>query len=416
MERSDSLALLFSVSDSGRPGGETGRCINDEPDARRMTVADAATGQDRVILCATDAGGACNLAPLLPVLKAHELAVTVITRPRLLPLFDDVSGGRADRIVDGEDLGDERLLALLSEDGLRAVICGTTRYASPDRSLVRMARAAGIRITVVLDEWYAYRFRFRVPDTKEAVVFPDAIALQDEVALHDATGEAIPASICRITGGPSLSHLTSWAEGLRKEPPRAPKILDELAGRPVVTFLSETHAADFGSAPGEQGPLGAFIGYTETSVRQSVREVLERIGKPVVVVEKLHPSAESEIARPPATTPVDWRPVHEAHLWSLLWHSDLVLGMTSMALLEAAVLGRRTVSYQPGMIGEERCTAVRLGIAGRVESADELEAICEDVIGNRAFRRDSRVRRFPFAAVEAARNVVELALEGTSRS
>ncbi|SVA69656.1 uncharacterized protein METZ01_LOCUS122510, partial [marine metagenome] len=106
------------VSDSGRPGGETGRCINDEPDAGRMMVADAATGQDRVILCATDAGGACNLAPLLPVLKAHELAVTVITRPRLLPLFDDVSGGRADRIVDGEDLGDERLLALLSEDGL----------------------------------------------------------------------------------------------------------------------------------------------------------------------------------------------------------------------------------------------------------------------------------------------------------
>ena len=59
---------------------------------------------------------------------------------------------------------------------------------------------------------------------------------------------------------------------------------------------------------------------------------------------------------------VIWHTVEGFTPLSLMWHSTLVIGMRSMALLQSALMGTPTASYQPNLIHKERCTAARLNL------------------------------------------------------
>jgi hypothetical protein len=362
-----------------------------------------------IVLCATDAGGIRNLAPLASVCVARGLQPVIVTSQAGVGLWGEPASVGEVCMVDQASSRD--LEALLKKVRPRACICGTTRFVSPDRLLVQAARAAGVRSVVVLDEWFNYRLRFEDPDTGELVYLPDAVAVQDRQAHAGAVAEGVPAHICHITGSPALAELTRRARGLAAAPPMAPEILGNGAQRPVITFLSETHAADYGTGPDSPGRLGPFIGYTEITVRQAILEALRRLGERVILVEKLHPAAadkrETGVDIPEN---VDFRSTRETDLWALLWHSAAVIGMRSMALLEARILGCEALSFQPGLIGPQQCTAVRLGLIPRLDQPDEVESWLASRLGRQAGRQ--RIIFTPdFARDGAADRVINLALQ-----
>jgi hypothetical protein len=361
-----------------------------------------------IILCATDAGGARNLAPLVAAAAARGLHPIIFTSQERLGLWGEEISRAELRLVD--DLSCRELAGLLAAAHPRACICGTTRFASPDRYLVQAARKAGIRSVVVLDEWFNYRLRFADPGTGEFIYLPEAVAVQDLKARDEAAAEGVPGHICHITGSPALAALAGQARRFAAAPPEPPEILKEAANRPVITFLSETHAADYGIGPDAPGRLGPFLGYTEVTVRQAILAVLARRPDPVILVEKLHPAAAADqgagVGVPAA---VDFRSTRQTDLWSLLWHSQVIIGMRSMALLEANLLGCEAVSFQPGLIGPELCTAVRLGLIPKVERLDDLAAWLAPRLRLQA--APQRIIGQPdFARSDAADRVINLAL------
>lgn len=363
---------------------------------------------NNLILCATDAGGVRNLAPLAPVCRARGFHPIILTTQARMGLWGDhVSPGEL-HLTD--DLSSQDLDGLLGLRRPRACICGTTRFVSPDRLLVQAARKAGIRSVVVLDEWFNYGLRFADPGTGELVYLPDAVAVQDQQAWEEATAEGLPARICHITGSPALAELTQRARLLAAAPPALPEILVNVAARPVITFLSETHAADYGTGPDAPGQFGPFIGYNEVTVRQDLPEILARLGERVILVEKLHPAATGD-PEPGALIPenVDFRSTRETDLWALMWHSAVIIGMRSMALLEANILGCKAVSYQPGLIGPELCTAVRLGLIPKVERPEDLASwLAPRLRQKRSPRRI--VVQHDFARPGAADRIIDIAL------
>ena len=349
-----------------------------------------------------------NLAPLAPAGAARGLRPIVWTSRDSAGLWGGPAFSGEIRLV--EPVRFQDLAGLLAELRPVACICGTTRFVSPDRLLVQAARAAGVRSVVVLDEWFNYRHRFEDPATGELVYLPDAVAVQDRQAREEAAAEGVPAHICHITGSPALAELTRRARLLAAAPPKPPEILGDGAQRPVMTFLSETHAADYGTGPDSPGRLGPFIGYTEITVRQAILEALRRLGERVILVEKLHPAAPDKRDTGldiPAN--VDFRSTRKTDLWTLLWHSTAVIGMRSMALLEAGILGCEALSFQPGLIGPEQCTAVRLGLIPKMDQPGEMESWLAARLGPQAGRQ--RIIHVPdFAEDGAADRVINLAL------
>lgn len=363
----------------------------------------------KILLCATDAGGARNLSPLLKGIKASKYQPVLITSPEMLGLFD--AGGA--ETIDANNITPESADGFLINLRPAVIICGTSRYASPERLLVAAGRKSGIGTVVVLDEWFNYRMRFE-DERKQLVYLPDAIAAMDELAKEEAVKEGLPEARIHITGSPSLAALTDRAEQFATNPPDMPQFLQSTGISPVITFLSETHAADYGSKPGEYGPMGSYLGYTENTVRDDILGALKNLNQPCTFVEKLHPSTQEEDADTLFTERIRWLRVRKADLWSLLWHSRAIIGMRSMALLEALILGRPAVSYQPGLLGIDYCSAVRLGLLERLSTPAELEQWCRAQLAASEIRPEGTIRRFPFARKDAPEKVIDLAIATAS--
>jgi len=361
---------------------------------------------NNLLLCATDAGGARNLAPLLESIKKRKLQTILITKKNLLYLFN-LQGVD---VLDSESIDFSLINELIIKINPIAIICGTTRYISIDRLLIGEARKKGIKTVVVLDEWFNYRIRFE--DEKEHLVYlPDIIAVMDKKAKEDAIKENIPGNLIYITGSPSLTNLTNKAEEFVKNPPIKPSFLQSSKSLPIFTFISETHAEDYGSKKGEKGPLGPYLGYTEQSVKNDIMTTFIKINKKCVVVEKLHPSSKEEESDYIYNGKIRWIKIKKTDLWSLFWYSKAIIGMRSMALLESIILNRPTISYQPGLLVEDKCTAVNIGLIEKVSTPSDLEQWLINQFNKQEDQKKRNINRYPFAKKDASKKVIDLALK-----
>jgi len=348
------------------------------------------------MLCGTDAGGVANLAALVAPLRARGRQVVALSSAAQAAAFECADARLTDVIPGDAD-------AVIDRFAPAAVICGTTRYASPDRSLIAAARSRAIRVTVVIDERYGYRQRF-TDDLGEVETWPDAITVLDAASVGEAVSEGVPLGVLHVTGSPALARTVEQARAFASDPPARPPWPPE--GPPIVVFVSETLAADYGTAPDAPGPMGSFVGYTEVTVLAALREALDRLNIACTLVEKLHPSAPDpeEAGREPALR------VRDVPLWPLMWHAHAVVGMRSIALLDARLMGVPALSYQPGLLGPERCTAVRLGLASTTRSADEAAEWVRTMLIPTVPVHRPPSEAFEFAPPDAADRVIRVAL------
>jgi len=320
----------------------------------------------RLLAVATDAGGAANVAPVAALFTPQSRRVYCSDTTERI--FRDC--GVSDVLSWPEGLEASAVLTASSPD---VVLAGTTRYASPDREILRAAGAAGVPTVAVLDEWFRYAERFR-ESVDAPLVLPDRICVQDALARDEAMAEGLPTGALIITGNPALCALADRIERFAASPPALPGFLSSLP-RPWIVFVSEPHAEACGNEPGSRGPWGPFMGFTEHSVAEDLASVLRGTGQPCTVIDKLHPVApESDVAAPLVAQGQVWTRVGRVPTDALFWHADLVVGMRSVALLEAAMAGRPVISYQPGLssyYGPATCE--RLGLVPSTRRREELQ-------------------------------------------
>ena len=318
--------------------------------------------RSHIFVCATDAGGARNLAAVVSE-AGEEADFSVFAGLGTVGIF-------AEHGVDCAILNaPDQLFDQVKPD---AYLCGRTRYPGAERRLIGTARRLGIPSTLVLDDWFNYRLSI-LDESGQAAFIPDRICCPDDQALAEAAADGLPQDRLVVTGSPALALLADQCTAFARTPPPAPSFLAEDCSRPVITFLSETHGDDYGCESGDRGPLGPYLGYSEHSVRRELMDALSALGRSCTVVEKLHPRAAEGGEPPPGDSKVHWRVTARQALWPLMWHSDLVVGMRSMALLEAAVMGKTAMSYQPDLRGPDLCTAGRLGLVDKGRHIGDLE-------------------------------------------
>ena len=324
-----------------------------------------------ILFCAADAGGARELIPVIDQAKAQSLLHVVVSSPVTEPLFTRAGIATHDGNVDSIETAKD----VLESVGARTVITGTTGTPKADRYFTAAAKQINAKSIAVLDEWYNYRLRFEEDDGTMDAYLPDLICCQDEKSKELAMEEGIPEERLRITGSPALARLQEDASALKQNPPPEPSQWKDTQAR--ILFLSEPLRAAYGDAEGERGTHGAFLGFHEEIVREDIADIAERI-EDVHIIEKLHPS--EELKDPPVNAPEGmWTVLPGSDtLIPLLWHADQIIGMYSKTLLEAAVLGRHPISYQPNTKDSQKCTAVRLGLIECVESKDQLEKLLSE--------------------------------------
>lgn len=283
----------------------------------------------KVLAVAGDAGGARALLPVLRLLRASEHLD--------LRAYGPAVGIWREAGLDPQDPRP------VSVSGVDSVLAATSMNAEQmEVEFIRAGRTVGTPSVAVLDGWTNLAERFTSRSGERVV--PHVVAVPDQRARRDVAAVVQNSSVVVVTGHPALDGLLDLRPSIAA---RRARVREEL-GTPqgmVVTFASQPISDLIPPAR-----LGFHHREVLPVVVDAIGTVAGEIGCPILLLVRLHPrEADQEPHLPAAPAGVTVRISPPLDLVGIVAASDLMIGISSMVLLEASVLGLRVVRYQPGL-------------------------------------------------------------------
>lgn len=336
---------------------------------------------------AHDAGGARALLPVAVELQRRGWELTLLLAgpavkvfAEALPVTTIADSAPLESIL--EELQRQHVVAMLSASGLYNQLEHTARLA---------AQRLKLPVVAVQDAWFNHRERFERDGRTSR---PDVVCVMDELSLGEMQRAGFAPSELVLTGHPGLEQTVQLCRAATAEQVRERR---QAFGLPpdglVFTFFSDPFftgpGGAFYSGPGAiMRPDGTGLyGYTVRDVLPAVLVELESalreenaaaefIVRPhpsecAEVVEKIvsqHPAERLRVRVEAQGTTVEW-----------IQMSDALLGMMTIALLQAALAGKPTVSVELGLPASgqaDPCMANTLGYTRATFDSAALRELC----------------------------------------
>ena len=301
-----------------------------------------------VVTICGDPGGAGALAPVLELLAAEG---RVSLRNFAYRQAADLLAARNIPFTSiSPDAGEEWVMSQLTACDAKLLLSATSyRTEEHEKTFIAAARVLGIPSIAVLDFWANYGVRF-ADGRGELRFLPDVITAMDQSALDGLVADGVPQDRIVIAGHPgfdAIARQRATFGAVQRAALR--KSLGTPDGGLQVLFASQPlrdlYGADESSATfrgfHEHSVLDAVIGSLEASGRTS--------GRAIQLVIRPHPRevVAPYQARQSASIGIVVSKAGDARECAMA--SDLVIGMTTMLLVEASYLGVPTVSLQPDL-------------------------------------------------------------------
>lgn len=333
----------------------------------------------RLRFAARDPGGANVLAALVSTVTDGSAALDAWTLPRASALRAALPS--ASRVFDDPPTA---LVLEQAWDELPAsvLVTGTSHYAPFEQTLWRIASERGIPSLAVLDQWMNVAARFSHGR-------PDFVAVLDEVQGEDVVRLGFSRDRVVAMGHPWLSRLARASSARRPADRGGVRVL--LVSEPIRNDVLQGVNAPFG-----------FDEFDVFNVVHAAAADVASAAHPVTLAVKCHPYEDVAAFEhyiqglPPVPylktrcLPADAVPLDEAAA------SDVVIGISSMLLMEAMVLGCAVVSVQPNLIREDTFIPSAQGATRTLTDADEGRRVVGELILSDAARDSERRRHARF--------------------
>ncbi|MBF0431557.1 MAG: hypothetical protein HQK83_09775 [Fibrobacteria bacterium] len=238
------------------------------------------------------------------------------------------------------DYDHDMILQLLRELNPVVIVTGSGLHNTPLGSIENNFRIAaqmqGMYSISILDHWTSYKERFSSARTENLNGLPDKLFVMDNLAKIESIKHGIPEAIIEISGSPYFDRLkTIHMKKAKRNTFHYKKKIGIPSNKIHVLFVSEPISLDHGASK---------RGYDEFSVMEDLLSVLAYPDSPYVVGVKLHPREfENKFAKF-GNEIVD---IKSKDKYDPVYSADIVIGMTSMLLIESFTLGLNCLSYQP---------------------------------------------------------------------
>ncbi len=274
-----------------------------------------------------------------------------------------------------------------------ALVTGTSMVVEFEATLWRLAKADGVPSLAWLDQWTNLERRFKA-GRPEWVAAIDAAQRNDLVALGFASNRVL------VVGQPYLFRLCGPAQPRYDSKPSS-------TGALALLYVSEPYSRDYALG------LQESVGFDEFDVFDVVHRAATRALKKsselrIDVAIKLHPYEEAgpyrqRLAALAHDPRLNLRLIAggESGRQAAAW-SDIVVGVSSILLLEAMLLEKPTLSLRPGLIGADPFAPSRHGDCLYADDADGAtalltSALLEPEVSTRAIERQQKyLKRISF--------------------
>ena len=367
----------------------------------------------RIVSICGDAGGAAALVPVVAKLRrGHGCSVDAFGFCPAFQIFD-LQGLAAVALDESKSAG-EVSRALTASSPALVLTATSTGESSLEMRFIAEARRLGIPTLTVLDFWSSYVERFTgVANHSLSGSLPDRIAIMDGRARAEMESLGFPPDCLEITGQPAFDALQSLrlaSTSITRTVLRQAHSIGD--GDLLALYLSSPISSHLGADESSPG----YIGYTEHTSLRLLLDELEVLSSElqgsIHLLIKPHPRDPADNFNGWKGNQVRLEVVSQADTRQLILASDLVVGTVTVALIESCLLGKPTISLQPGLIGEDMLPSNRWGATTAVYDARDLrKTIIELLKGDTA--QQSRLSRMPTELTDgrAAERVALVALD-----
>ncbi|MBY0353729.1 hypothetical protein K2W90_05175 [Candidatus Babeliales bacterium] len=368
--------------------------------------------QKKILLFAHDPGGANTIIPLIDLLK-KKYEIVLFGKNMALKRYQEFgySGKNIAAVI--SDFTQQAVTDFLSEEMPDVVVTGTSATDKTEKYLWRSCEKLTIPSCAILDQWMNYGVRFSAYSIDQIEAYlghkthayvPSKICVMDDYAREQTLAEGIAGSRVIVTGQPyfdlvqerkkTLSH--DHIVALRKSLYGEVDILITFASEPLSLVYKDTD----------------YLGYTEQIILQQILDVLTVLAqctqKKIVLVIRPHPKEDLlyyhnlvVLPNTPFLRVVVDNAVPGAQAMLM---SDVVCGMSSMFLLEAALLNIPILSVQIGLKTEDPFILSRRNFIKTILDKTELFATLQAVV---MYQRAMSVTGF-LVIQQAAKNVARV--------
>jgi len=339
----------------------------------------------KILLFARDPGGANTIIPLFEPLKRKGYTVSVYGKDIALARFSSNNIEAADIVSEVGEVSEVSIGKFLADLRPDFIITGTSADDMTEKYLWKTAESLGIPSFAILDQWMNYGIRFssygvsqiqEYEKDKNFLFLPSKILVPDDLARRDSILEGLPEDKILVSGQPYFG----WIKNIQVSDDKIKRLrkdLDINNSDFIVVFASEPLQKIY------KEEVKSYWGYDEISLflhfYKTMVEETKITKQNIKIIVKLHPKEDpdyylklkSEIRKDNIEIIIDQ--VSDPKL--LIRVSDLVVGISSMFLLESVVLGKPTISLQIGLKRENPFMLDRIGVLKSIVTKVQLKEV-----------------------------------------
>ena len=321
---------------------------------------------------AEDPGAANFIVPIATALCENNVDLKVFSAGKADQIFNQFHISH--RII-RRNKDPQKLIQALNPN---LIIVGTSE--NPDTiglSLIKEARKNQIKTIGLIDAPAYADYRFKGRDNNPLALAPDWLITPDIYTKKLYISLGFPETRIKAFGHPYLEKMIAAGEALLvngKNSLRRKLFNNKLEDRQIIVFISEVsygfRAKDFEKSPTDQlRGRGVSTGRTAI-VLEEVLDALKSISPKPHIVLRLAPKDQVGIFDL-YKDEIDEISQGD-HILPLLCVADLVVGLTSMPVYEAALLGKPTLSILPNPEQRHWLPSIQLGLTELAISPTEI--------------------------------------------
>lgn len=344
----------------------------------------------KVLFAAQDPGGFNAIFPVIKKMqKGHDLLILLANESRTIAKAKRIS------FMDCSSMRGDKLAAIFREFRPQVVIAATSMGLSLEKRVFEVARSLGVPVLSVIDFWSNYEMRFSNSGSSDLAYMPEAICITDAFMKKQMLGKGFGRQRLYVTGNPFFDTFKKFAAERRLTNHRR-----------YILFISQPFSEDhtrFASG-------GSKLIFDEKIVFADIIKALSSTKIKLPILVALHPRDANRNKYDAVITGSGRKiSIAKKEVSALISNAEYVIGMNSMVLLQAAMIGKRVISYQPGLArGKDTLITNRLGLSLSAFSYGSLVKKLKLAKNLRLGSKSDKIRA-QYLSGHSAGNVVRLA-------
>jgi len=347
----------------------------------------------RIIFVSVEPGGTNALVPVvIKLMSDKRFSVTVFAAGFAEKIYSKHNIPCINPVTSSNDkFGINDAEEILREECPSLVVAGTS-LDNIDRYFIVAAKSAHIPTMTVADQWFYYKERFQIKD-KNIDCYPDTFCVMDENAKNEAVEEGFEIDRIEVTGNPYFDDIFMLKEAFNNE--KVFEFKRSLGVREdefLVTFASEPME----NSEDDNYEVRDEWGYSEKTVVRELLSALKNISArrniKICLIIKLHPlEIKSNFDRIRNNFHSKHTRIiinYDAEPRKLILSSDLIVGMSSIFLIESVLLGKLVLSLQPEKKKPDFLVTNRYKASIGVFHKKDIETTIEKMIFNKKFQEE----------------------------